>query len=73
MSCCHDDTVPVDVRNHSTGGTDTVAHLCTHCLAQLPANWTCTACDWDERSERRLCDPHDTTRRICTRPCKEHA
>lgn len=73
MTCRHTDTEPVDVRNPATGATETVAHICRTCLEQLPANWGCPACEWDEIANRRLCEPVQSTVTICTRPCEEHA
>lgn len=69
-SCPHDTTEPVDVRSLATGAVETVARICTTCLAQLPAAWGCTACEWTEQP-RRLSDPSPTL--ILARPCQEHA
>lgn len=44
--CPHANVEPVEVRNHITGGTDTVAHICRDCLEQLPAGWGCPDCKW---------------------------
>lgn len=71
--CPHDDTVPVDVRDHTTGGTVTVARICRDCLAQLEAGWGCPACEWETYEERRLCDYLATVHHVLVRPCKEHA
>jgi hypothetical protein len=71
-SCAHADAVPVDVRDHTTGGTTTVAHICRTCLCRLPANWGCTDCEWQEIETRLLCQAtHD--RALCLiRPCPAH-
>ena len=71
--CTHPNTVPVDVRNHHTGATETVAHLCADCLDQLPPNWACTNCEWIELDTRTWCDPHPVIARVCDRFCEEHA
>lgn len=63
-TCPHDRTEPVDVRDHTTGGTVTVARICTACLAQLPAAWGCTDCYWTEA--RAICEP--APQRILARP-----
>lgn len=68
-TCPHDVTVPVDVRDHTTGGTTTVARICTTCLARLPTAWGCTVCEWVEI--RNLCEP--VPQRMLARPCQEHA
>lgn len=68
-ACPHETSEPVDVRTRATGAVETVARICTACLAQLPAAWGCTRCEWAE--ERRLCDIQPT--RTLTRPCQEHA
>lgn len=72
-TCQHETTVPVDVRDHDTGGTITVARVCTSCLAQLEPGWGCPACEWQSIETRRLCDPHTRTQHALVRPCKEHA
>lgn len=72
-TCPHDDTIPVDVRSHQTGGTVTVARICRDCLAQLHAGWGCPACDWETAEVRRLCDPRVVPLPVLVRPCKEHA
>lgn len=69
MSCPHETTEPVDIRNHTTGGTETVARICTACLVELPAAWGCTSCIWVET--RNLADPAPTA--ILAAPCQEHA
>lgn len=68
-TCPHEDSEPVDVRDHTTGATETVARICRACLERLPAAWGCTRCSWVE--ERRLCDAVPTL--MLTRPCQEHA
>ena len=68
-SCRHEHSEPVDVRDHTTGATVTVARICTTCLTQLPAAWGCTACEWVD--VRRLCDP--VPQLIPGQPCQEHA
>lgn len=72
-TCDHEDTVPVDVRDHTTGGTVTVARICRDCLVQLEAGWRCPSCDWDTWEEQRLCDPRPTVHHVLVRPCKDHA
>lgn len=67
-SCAHERTEPVDVRDHSTGGTTTVARICTACLDELPAAWGCPDCQWIE--ERRMCDP--APRLLLGQPCPAH-
>lgn len=69
MSCPHETTEPVDIRSHTTGGTITVARICTACLVQLPAAWGCTNCTWVDT--RGLGDPAPTC--ILAQPCQEHA
>lgn len=54
MSCAHEVTEPVEVRDRRDGGTRVVAQVCVECLDALPAGWGCTACEWTE--VRRLCD-----------------
>lgn len=71
--CVHTDTVPVDVRDHTTGATRTVARLCRTCLAQLHPGWGCPACEWDHHGARQLCDPVNRTTHVLAHPCKEHA
>lgn len=68
-TCPHEQSEPVDVRNHATGATETVARICTACLTQLSTGWGCPACEWAE--ERALCDP--APRLVLARPCQEHA
>lgn len=68
-TCPHQDSEPVEVRSHTTGGTEVVARICTACLDQLPAAWGCTDCEWVEN--RRLCDP--IPQPMLARPCQEHA
>lgn len=71
--CDHDRHEPVDVRDHATGGTTTVARICVDCLTQLHPGWGCTACAWNTVETRRFCDPHPTQHHYLARPCKEHA
>lgn len=71
--CTHDETAPVDVRDHTTGGTHTVARICTGCLTQLHRGWGCASCAWEDPGYRTLCDPRIYPLPILTRPCKEHA
>lgn len=72
-SCPHTDTVPVDVRDPTTGGTRTVARICTGCLAQLPAWWGCGDCETTEVVlERLLCETAPTFDQVLTRPCPAH-
>lgn len=66
--CAHERTEPVDVRDHTTGGTVTVARICRECLTQLPAAWGCADCEWAE--ERRVCDVVPT--RVLAAPCAQH-
>lgn len=73
MYCQHENTEPVDVRDHDTGGTRTVARICRDCLLQLEAGWGCGSCEWQEIDVRRLCDPPGITEPVLVRPCKEHA
>jgi hypothetical protein len=68
-TCPHEHSQPVDVRDHTTGGTVTVARICTACLEQLPAGWGCTDCEWVDH--RQLCDPGP--RLFLAQPCQEHA
>ena len=68
-ACTHPASEPVDVRDHTTGGTVTVARICTACLAQLPVNWGCTDCQWVEVS--RLCDV--VPQLVPGYPCPTHA
>jgi hypothetical protein len=68
-TCPHDNSQPVEVRDHTTGGTIVVARICTACLEQLPAAWGCTDCEWVE--ERVLCQPRPEL--VLARPCQEHA
>lgn len=73
-NCPHRSTVSVDVRDHDTGGTRTVARICTKCLAQLEPRWGCTDCEWESfKAPRRLCDPHTRTQHTLIHPCEEHA
>ena len=69
--CSHPDVVPVEVRNRTTGAVEVVAHVCTSCFAQLPANWGCTDCEWTP-APRRLCDPLNETPLVLARPCPTH-
>lgn len=71
-TCPHEATEPVEVRDHTTGGTVVVARICTACLDQLPAGWGCGDCEWVE-GPRRLCDLRITPLPILARPCQEHA
>ena len=70
--CSHTDTVPVEtIAPHlpeSTPVVTVVAHLCTSCNQQLPANWGCGDCEWV--SVRRVCDPVPTLR--VARRCPTH-
>lgn len=70
--CSHPDTVPVEVRNRTTGAVEVVAHVCASCLDQLPANWGCTDCEWEQLETRRLCDLLREITTVCTRPCPTH-
>lgn len=69
--CTHAYTVPVDVRDHTTGGTRTVARICTVCLDQLHAGWGCDDCAWVE-GPRRLSDPRVTPLPVLVHPCPAH-
>lgn len=71
MTCPHPDPVSVVVR-HPDGAETTVACLCPDCDQQLPANWGCPDCDWEQHEERRLCDLLPNVITTCTRPCEEH-
>lgn len=67
--CPHEQSEPVDVRDHTTGGTVTVARICRACLERLPAAWGCPRCEWSEIYV--LCEYQPTL--ILARPCQEHA
>lgn len=68
VTCTHPASEPVDVRDHTTGGTITVARICTSCLDQLPAAWGCDDCEWTEI--RRVCD--EVPSRVLATPCPRH-
>jgi len=72
-ACPHETTVPVEIRDPLDAGTgpvvEVVAHLCTACGTELPANWGCTACSWVEI--RNLCEA--VPQLLLARPCQEHA
>lgn len=72
-TCQHETTVPVDVRDHDSGGTRTVARVCTSCLAQLEPGWGCPSCEWSSFGTRELCQRVPTIHRVLVRPCREHA
>lgn len=71
--CAHGHTEPVDVRDHTTGATTTVARICTDCLDQLHAGWGCPNCEWAEVDVRRLCELGPTIHHVLHRACREHA
>lgn len=68
-TCPHEHSQPVDVRDHTTGATETVARICTACLEQLPTAWGCSDCSWVD--VRALCDPGP--RLMLGQPCGVHA
>lgn len=78
-TCSHGHTEPVyvvlhrnpvevgDAVEYGNGGRP-VALMCTHCLAVLPREHGCEACEWVE--VRRFCDV--VPQLLLGRPCKEH-
>lgn len=71
-NCDHGDAAPVDVRDYTTGGTTTVAHICRDCLCRLPANWGCTDCEWQTVETRQLCQVVPDQDLVTIRPCAVH-
>jgi hypothetical protein len=71
--CLHPTSEPVDVRDHTTGGTLAVARICVDCLAQLEPGWGCEDCEWTSYETRAMCEPMPTIVHVLVRPCKEHA
>lgn len=67
-TCPHDRTEPVDVRSRATGQTETVARICTYCLAQLPVAWGCAECSWVDVAT--VSDPAPVL--VLGQPCREH-
>jgi len=62
--CAHSVTEPVAL---STG--EIVRHLCVDCLVEVPAEWGCIDCEWEEISAFGM----GVIRRTLVRRCDRHA
>lgn len=70
MSCAHEHTEPVEVRDLLTPGeVEVVARLCVDCGERLPAGWGCEDCQWVE--VQALCQRQPDL--VPGRPCAVHA